>query len=67
MLKNSQTCHVIITGQYSNQVSSQYGANVEKFLDAHKYSKHGIGQKLRCNNCKEQFIGKHVLEMYQRS
>ena len=45
-LKNSRKYCVIITDQYGDQVSCQYGAHVLKFLDAHKDSKCGKGQNL---------------------
>ena len=60
-------CDVILTDQFGNQLSFRYGEVAQKFLETHKYSKHGTGQELKCNNCKEQFIEKHVLDMHHRS
>ena len=40
---------VIISDEYGNQVPCHYGADAQEFLEGHKYSKHGIKQKLKCN------------------
>ena len=65
IFKNLEMCDVIIAAQYGNQVLCQYRADIQKCLDAHKYLKQGIGQKLKGNNCKKQFLVKHVLKKHQ--
>ena len=44
-------CDIVITDDYANQVYCQYEADAQKFQEAHKYSKHGIGKKMKSNNC----------------
>ena len=60
-------CDIIISDEYGKQVYCQYGADAGMFLEAHKYSMHGIGEKLKYNINQKQFTGKYVLENYHKS